>query len=142
MTFGNQPTNTAQAPTGKPLTGIQELMMEKAGVTYEQCKSYQERDRFRDILVGMLMVHQGKGSQYGEYFEKQMKEPDSLRAIMAYGEVKRKFNRLENFAKDLSSGKITYHEYASEMIELLTDIGVYCAMGVDTFYEEFNTEPF
>lgn len=131
-----QPT-TAKGPWAG-FTEIAAHLLEKAGLTKEDVSERVERDRFRDVIGAFLFVHRGKARKYGDYYAQRMAEKPEIRAIIFYGEIKRKFIRLQSLAEDLSEGKILYETYADEAADILSDIGVYAAMGVDIFFEDSN----
>lgn len=107
---------------------LSDRLVKLAGLSDDDVINGKVRENLRTVLHAFLRINKGKNRQYGDYVKNMSTGPRLLQRIQLYCELKRKWFRFENMIFRMTSEDPVK---AEELMEVLADIGVYAAMGID-----------
>lgn len=95
----------------------------------------QPRERFLEIINGFASIHQGKSEHYGDYIASLDLDntPEAMTLAHLHSDIKRKWTRLDSLIKKRVAGGCNID--FDDLIDTLSDMGVYSAMCIDAIVE-------
>lgn len=114
-----------------PRGGIKDRLLRLAGIVDGDKKVDISRD-LAEVFEAAILIHEFKGAQYGDYVESRKSiESRVLRVAIFYGEMRRKWVRLENIISMMCEDPDWDERMYDLALETLVDLGVYAFMNIE-----------
>ncbi len=124
---------------------VTQLLLGLAGLD-DESPATEGSPHFHEVRSALGLIHNGKSRFYGDFYRNMTGDHPTpvMLVMMLYLETRRKWIRLDNIVKEITSDPVGPHreDLLIKLLETLSDLGVYSALNIEAITRYFDLAHF